>query len=69
MITILEVLLYLSLINPGGTYTTSQINTLYQNNNETIISIENDANQMSSIDMQYNVPATQITIKDQGEEP
>ena len=68
MVIIIEILLYLKLLSGGGAMPTAdQINTLAQQNSQTITDISNNAPLMQSIDSAYYNTAYGIAIFDYDE--
>ena len=69
MLTLLEILLHLFLINTSQTYTMAEIQALQNQNSQVISSIQNDQYQMTQIDQTYGQQATEVVILDDREDP
>jgi hypothetical protein len=69
MTTILEILLYLALIGPNGTYTNAQIQDICNANQQAIQTVQSDPNQMSTVSNQFNQPSTSVIIVNPKDDP
>jgi hypothetical protein len=69
MLTLLEILLHLLLINTSTTYTTSEIQALQNQNSQIITNVQSDPYLMNNIDQTYGQQATQVVILDDREDP
>jgi hypothetical protein len=69
MLTLLEILLHLFLINTSTTYTISEIEALQNQNSQTISDIQSNPYQMNEIDHTYGQQAAQVVILDDREDP
>lgn len=69
MLTLLEILLHLFLINTSTTYTTSEIQALQNQNNQAITNIQSDPYLMNDIDQTYGQQAAQVVVLDDREDP
>lgn len=69
MLTLLEILLHLFLINTSQTYTMAEIQALQNQNSQVISNIQNDQYQMTQIDQTYGQQATEVVILDDREDP
>jgi hypothetical protein len=64
MLTILAILLYLNVISPGGTYTTTEIYNDACQNQSQIQTIESNQNMLNQVNSQYGSSAGSIVVLD-----
>jgi hypothetical protein len=62
MISMLAILLYLQLIAPNNSYSTSYINQLQFDNNRQITQIQSDSSWNAQVQQQYDPPAQTVVI-------
>jgi hypothetical protein len=67
MHAVLCILLFLQTLVCGGTYTTAQVSTLEQQNEQLILDISRQPDLMNSIEQNYGTCADEIVIIDSSE--
>lgn len=69
MLSLLQILLFLGLINSSSQYTTSQLHQYESANSIVITTIESDQLQMENVSRQYGEQSTHIVVLNDEENP